>query len=94
MDMWFCQYQRGIIYIGKNDKGEVVGVANAKKLLVDIPNKTRDILGVIIDVNLHTTPQGDYLGLAEKHINASLSSSYTKQLLIKCKPALPDRQGF
>jgi len=63
---WICGFANakgGRIYIGKNDKGEIVGVANAKKLLEDIPNKTRDILGVIIDVNLHTTTQGDYLEL-------------------------------
>ncbi len=44
---WICGFANakgGVIYIGKNDKGEVVGVANAKKLLEDIPNKTRDIL--------------------------------------------------
>ena len=27
----------------------------------DIPNKTKDVLGVIVDVNLHTTAQGNYL---------------------------------
>ncbi len=51
----------GTIYIGKNDNGNVVGVANAKKLMEDIPNKTKDVLGVIVDVNLHTTAQGDYI---------------------------------
>lgn len=61
---WICGFANakgGKIYIGKNDKGNVVGVANAKKLLEDIPNKTRDILGVIVDVNLHTTTAGSYL---------------------------------
>jgi ATP-dependent DNA helicase RecG len=42
----------------------VVGVANAKKLLEDIPNKAKDILGVIVDVNLHTTTAGDYLEIS------------------------------
>ncbi len=63
---WICGFANakgGVMYIGKNDKGEVVGLANAKKLLEDIPNKTRDVLGVMIDVNLHTTAQGDYLEL-------------------------------
>lgn len=35
-----------------NDSGQVVGVADAKKLLEDIPNKVRDVLGIIVDVNL------------------------------------------
>ena len=61
---WICGFANakgGKIYIGKNDKGNVVGVTNAKKLLEDIPNKTKDILGIIVDVNLHTTNEGKYL---------------------------------
>jgi len=64
---WICGFANakgGKIYIGKNDKGNVVGVANAKKLLEDIPNKAKDILGVIVDVNLHTTKEGDYLEIS------------------------------
>jgi ATP-dependent DNA helicase RecG len=64
---WICGFANakgGKIYIGKNDNGNVVGVANAKKLLEDIPNKAKDILGVIVDVNLHTTTAGDYLEIS------------------------------
>jgi ATP-dependent DNA helicase RecG len=64
---WICGFANakgGKIYIGKDDKGNVVGVANAKKLLEDIPNKAKDILGVIVDVNLHTTTAGDYLEIS------------------------------
>ncbi|MFZ1631871.1 MAG: ATP-binding protein, partial [Anaerolineae bacterium] len=32
-----------------------------QKLLVDIPNKVRDILGIIVDVNLHAENQREYL---------------------------------
>jgi predicted HTH transcriptional regulator len=52
---WICGFanaQNGKLIIGKNDKGAVVGAANARKLLEDIPNKIRDILGIIVDVNL------------------------------------------
>lgn len=61
---WICGFansQGGKIIIGKDDKGNVKGVANAEKLLEDIPNKVRDILGIIVDVNLHSAPEGDYL---------------------------------
>jgi len=64
---WICGFANakgGKIYIGKNDKGNVVGVANAKKLLEDIPNKAKDILGVIVDVNLHSAKEGDYLEIS------------------------------
>src|SRR3989339_839813 len=52
---WVCGFanaQGGTLIIGKNDKGAVLGVANAKRLLEDIPNKIKDILGIIVDVNL------------------------------------------
>ena len=61
---WICGFanaQGGKIYIGKNDKGEVIGIENAKKLLEDIPNKVRDILGILVDVNLHETENGVFL---------------------------------
>ncbi len=61
---WICGFANakgGTIYIGKDDNGKIIGLANAKKLLEDIPNKSRDVLGVIVDVNLHTTAEGDFI---------------------------------
>lgn len=61
---WICGFanaQGGTIIIGKDDNGKVIGIDNAKKLLEDIPNKTRDVLGVIVDVNLHNHNQLEYL---------------------------------
>ena len=61
---WICGFANaygGSIFIGKDDAGKVVGVADAQKLLEEIPNKVRDILGILVDVNLHETKQGDYL---------------------------------
>ncbi|HEX6898831.1 MAG TPA: ATP-binding protein [Thermoanaerobaculia bacterium] len=50
---WICGFanaEGGTLVIGRNDRGAVAGVENAKKLLVDIPNKVRDILGIMVDV--------------------------------------------
>lgn len=61
---WICGFANangGTIFIGKDDKGNIVGVAEAKKLLEDIPNKVRDVLGILVDVNLQETSEGDYL---------------------------------
>ena len=61
---WICGFanaEGGTLAIGKNDNGEVVGVANASKLLEDIPNKVRDILGIVVAVNLHTEGGLDWL---------------------------------
>lgn len=61
---WICGFanaQGGVIFIGKNDEGDVVGVTDAKRLLDDIPNKVRDVLGILVDVNSHATSQGDFI---------------------------------
>lgn len=55
----FANAQGGVLVLGKNDAGKVVGVADAKRLLVDLPNKVRDVLGIVVAVNLHTHQTGD-----------------------------------
>jgi ATP-dependent DNA helicase RecG len=50
----FANASGGKLFIGINDKGSVMGLSDAKKLLEEIPNKVRDILGIIIDVDLRT----------------------------------------
>lgn len=71
---WVCGFANangGTIFIGKDDGGKTVGVADAKKLLEDIPNKVRDVLGILVDVNLHETVKGDYLEIiVEPYPNA------------------------
>jgi ATP-dependent DNA helicase RecG len=61
---WICGFanaQGGTLVIGKNDDGNIVGVKNAKRLLEDLPNKITTIMGIVADVNLHETEQGDYI---------------------------------
>jgi len=61
---WICGFANakgGIIYIGKNDNGEVVGVKNAKKLMEDIPNKIQTHLGIICDVNLQNSKGNEFI---------------------------------
>ena len=56
---WLCGFanaQGGTLTIGKNDRGEVVGLANARQLLEEIPNKVRDVLGILVDV--HSRSEG------------------------------------
>ncbi len=52
---WICGFanaQGGVINIGKDDNGRVVGVAEYKKLMDEIPNKIRNIMGITAEVNL------------------------------------------
>jgi len=61
---WICGFanaQGGTLYIGKDDNGHVKHLVNARKLLEDIPNQARDLLGLMVNVNLHTESGNDYL---------------------------------
>ncbi len=61
---WICGFanaQGGKIYIGTNDDGTVIGIQDSKKLMEDIPNKVRDILGIIVDVNLLSEDGKEYI---------------------------------
>ena len=61
---WICGFANangGSLCIGKNDKGEVTGLSNASLLLETIPNKVRDILGILVDVNLIKSVDKEYL---------------------------------
>ncbi|MGB0934284.1 MAG: ATP-binding protein, partial [Lishizhenia sp.] len=52
---WICGFanaQGGTIYIGKDDDGNVTHLDNYQKLLEDLPNKIRNAMGIICDVNL------------------------------------------
>lgn len=53
---WVCGFanaQGGEIFIGKDDSGKVVNVADYIKLMDDIPNKIRNAMGITVEVNLH-----------------------------------------
>jgi len=52
---WICGFANaygGKLYIGVDDKGAVLGIPDAKRLLELIPNKTLEILGILVQVNL------------------------------------------
>jgi len=52
---WICGFANangGTFYIGKDDDGNVVDVADYKKLMEDLPNKILHILGIMVEVNL------------------------------------------
>ena len=61
---WICGFanaQGGVLYVGVKDNGEVCGVQDAKKLMEDIPNKVRDMMGILLDVNLRKKDGKQYL---------------------------------
>ena len=52
------------MYIGVDDNGVVRGVQNAKKLMEDIPNKIREALGLLVDVNLLSVDSKEYIEIS------------------------------
>lgn len=61
---WICGFanaQGGKLYIGINDEGHVIGLKNSKKLIEDIPNKVRDILGILVEVNCLNNKELQYI---------------------------------
>ena len=57
----FANAQGGKIYIGCDDNGKVIGLSNSSKLLVDLPNKIRETLGVVVEVNLLVKDGKEYI---------------------------------
>jgi len=69
MDRGFANSAGGKLIIGHDDDGHVTGVEDVEKLLVDIPNKVRDIMGIMVRVNHRKKAGKDYLEIAvEPHL--------------------------
>ena len=78
---WICGFanaQGGRICIGIDDNGKVIGLSNAAKLLEDLPNKIRDHLGLMPDINLLEENGRKYLEIVvvSSHVPISLRGSY------------------
>jgi ATP-dependent DNA helicase RecG len=61
---WICGFANadgGLLVIGKSDKGHITRIHNAGTLLEQIPNKVLNLLGIMVDVNLHCEAGKDYI---------------------------------
>ena len=61
---WVCGFANafgGTIFIGKDDNGIVTHLEDYRKLLEAIPNKIREHLGIIAEVNLHQENKAHYI---------------------------------
>lgn len=73
---WICGFANangGRLYIGIDDKGKVTGIDNHNKLLEELPNKFRDILGVYAEVNLQSEKDKHYLEIIVPHYDVPIS---------------------
>ncbi|MFT4661671.1 MAG: ATP-dependent DNA helicase RecG, partial [Patiriisocius sp.] len=73
---WICGFANakgGTIYIGKDDDGIPIGLADSKQLLETLPNKIRDNLGIVCDVNLQVENGLDFLEIITKPYSVPVS---------------------
>ncbi len=70
---WICGFanaQGGVLEIGKNDDGDVVGVRKVLSLMEDIPSKVQALLGIVVEVNLKSESGLEYIEIVvEPHPN-------------------------
>lgn len=73
---WVCGFANafgGTIYIGKDDNGNVVHLEDYKNLLEVIPNKIRDLLGLVANVNLLQENNAFYIELIVPKYSVAIS---------------------
>jgi len=61
---WICGFANAIggsVFVGVNDDGSIVGITNYKRLMEEIPNKTRNLMGVTVTINLRNENNKYYL---------------------------------
>lgn len=89
---WLCGFanaQGGVLEIGRDDKGRIVGIEDAPRLLEELPNKLRDLLGIVADCDLREEDGKPYLRTTVKPYPVPISyrgeyhyrSGSTKQVL-------------
>ncbi|MFH1287193.1 MAG: ATP-binding protein [bacterium] len=69
----FANTAGGKLYIGIDDAGKPAGVKNAAGYLEDIPNKTKDILGITPDVTLKKKAGKDIIEVVVAPSSAPIS---------------------
>ena len=89
---WLCGFanaQGGVLEVGRNDDGRVTGIENADRLMEELPNKLRNLLGIVADIELLDENGRSYVRIAVEPYPVPISykgeyhyrSGSTKQVL-------------
>ncbi len=73
---WICGFanaQGGVLEVGKNDDGEVIGLKDARQLLEDVPNKITSLMGIVADISVRTEGGLNYLVIAVQPYSNAIS---------------------
>lgn len=73
---WVCGFanaQGGVIFIGKDDNGNVVNVGDYKKLMDELPNKIKNSMGITAEVNLKEESDKHYIEIVTASYSVPIS---------------------
>lgn len=57
----FANSNGGKLYIGKDDNGITIGLTDSKTLMVDLPGRIRNDLGITVEINLQSDNNLEYI---------------------------------
>lgn len=95
---WLCGYANtdgGILYIGVNDDGYVVGMEDIRGMLEKLPNKINDKLGILASVQNHTAHGPENIRYGEDvpgNIESKLINQYACGLIDSSKVDASDKR--
>lgn len=69
----FANAKGGSLYVGKDNIGNIVGLVNSAKLMEDIPNKIKNHLGIITEINLVGSPPNNFIEIIVPAYSVAIS---------------------
>ena len=87
----FANTEGGQLIIGVDDKGKVIGIKNAKKLLEDLPNKIRNKLGVTPILKVETKGKKEIIHI--KIPSSSIPVSYDGKYYVRSGSTTQEVKG-
>lgn len=69
----FANAKGGSLYVGKDNFGNILGLANSTRLMEDIPNKIKNHLGIIIEINLVGAPPNNFIEIIVPEYSVAIS---------------------
>jgi len=69
----FANSNGGKLYIGKEDNGNTVGLTDSKTLMVDLPGRLRNDLGITAEINVLTDNELEYIEIIVNPFTVAIS---------------------
>ena len=59
----FANASGGVLEIGRDNNGIAIGVAKIQKLLEDLPNKIKNAMAIVADINVFKENNNEYISI-------------------------------